>query len=146
MYSISKEYHFSAAHQLEGHPKCGRLHGHNYVVEVVLYAEALGANGMIMDYGELDDFVKPVIDAMDHRYLVSKDNLDKGNPHAKIAVESQQACMTGSQHSTAEELAQSIHGWLAVAMLPKFQVNGIAIIVHETPKSTARYYADIAED
>ena len=38
-FAISKEFHFSASHRLEGlhdgHP-CGRMHGHNYVVEIEL--------------------------------------------------------------------------------------------------------------
>ena len=48
MYRITKEFHFSASHQLfglrEGHP-CARLHGHNYVVVVELAAEDLGPTG-----------------------------------------------------------------------------------------------------
>ena len=42
MNTISKEFHFSASHQLfglkEGHP-CGRLHGHNYIVKIFLSGE-----------------------------------------------------------------------------------------------------------
>lgn len=38
-YEITKEFHFSASHQLdylpEGH-QCKRLHGHNYIVKVTL--------------------------------------------------------------------------------------------------------------
>ena len=39
MFSISKQFHFCASHIIEGVPEghpCGRLHGHNYVVELVL--------------------------------------------------------------------------------------------------------------
>ena len=42
MYRISKEFHFSASHQLIGLPEdhqCARLHGHNYIVVVELTAE-----------------------------------------------------------------------------------------------------------
>lgn len=39
MFRITKEFHFSASHQLTGLPEdhqCARLHGHNYIVEVEL--------------------------------------------------------------------------------------------------------------
>jgi 6-pyruvoyl-tetrahydropterin synthase len=41
-YTISKEFAFSAAHHLNGLPPshpCSRVHGHNYVVRVVLRRE-----------------------------------------------------------------------------------------------------------
>ena len=46
MYRITKEFHFSASHQLkdlpDDHP-CARMHGHNYVVVIELAGEGLGA-------------------------------------------------------------------------------------------------------
>ncbi|RWP82168.1 MAG: 6-carboxytetrahydropterin synthase QueD, partial [Mesorhizobium sp.] len=42
MFHISKEFHFSASHQLTSLPpnhQCARLHGHNYVVVVQLSAK-----------------------------------------------------------------------------------------------------------
>jgi 6-pyruvoyltetrahydropterin/6-carboxytetrahydropterin synthase len=72
MYIISKQFHFSASHQLptlpEGHP-CKRLHGHNYVVEVVLQAEALDEHGFVIDYGDLKPFKQMIDDTLDHRHL-----------------------------------------------------------------------------
>ena len=53
MFRITKEFHFSASHQLKGLPaehQCARLHGHNYVVEVELSAETLNEHGFVRDY------------------------------------------------------------------------------------------------
>ncbi len=72
MYRIAKEFHFSASHQLEGllddHP-CGRLHGHNYRIELILAAEVLNSTGFIVDYGDLRPFQKLIDDELDHRHL-----------------------------------------------------------------------------
>lgn len=72
MYTISKEFHFSASHVLHGLPdghQCGRLHGHNYIVVAVLAAPGLNQTGFVRDYGELNLF-KTYIDAkLDHRHL-----------------------------------------------------------------------------
>ena len=79
--SISKTYTFSAAHFLTGvadeHP-CSAMHGHNY--EVVVEVEGLvGSDGMVMDYGELDELVKPVVEKLDHTTL----NVVLANPTAE---------------------------------------------------------------
>ena len=72
MYTISKRFTFSASHIIEGLPaghQCSRLHGHNYIVEVVLAAEQLDAVGFVVDYGELKP-LKQIIDGeLDHRHL-----------------------------------------------------------------------------
>lgn len=72
MYTISKQFHFSAAHQLDrlpdGHP-CKRLHGHNYIVEVVLEARAVDARGFVVDYYELDPIKHFIDEVFDHRNL-----------------------------------------------------------------------------
>lgn len=85
-YRISKEFHFSASHQLdalpEGH-KCGRLHGHNYVVELELEAEEDGLDkaGFVRDYGDLSVFGSWLEREVDHRHL--NDLLTDRNPSAE---------------------------------------------------------------
>jgi 6-pyruvoyltetrahydropterin/6-carboxytetrahydropterin synthase len=72
MYRISKEFHFSASHQLhglrDGHP-CGRVHGHNYIVRVSLSGSDLDQHGFLLDYNDLKPFGKWLDDAIDHRHL-----------------------------------------------------------------------------
>jgi 6-pyruvoyltetrahydropterin/6-carboxytetrahydropterin synthase len=74
VFRISKEFHFSASHQLanlpEGHP-CSRMHGHNYVVVLELSAAngSLDAAGFVRDYGDLAQFKKWVDTELDHRHL-----------------------------------------------------------------------------
>jgi len=72
MFSIAKQFHFSASHIIEGvaedHP-CGRLHGHNYVVELVLESERLDQVGFIVDYNELKPFGDLIDNELDHRHL-----------------------------------------------------------------------------
>lgn len=72
MYTISKEFHFSASHILSDLPRghqCGRLHGHNYILKVFLQSDLLDHIGFVKDYGELkiiDDMIK---NKLDHRHL-----------------------------------------------------------------------------
>jgi 6-pyruvoyltetrahydropterin/6-carboxytetrahydropterin synthase len=71
-YTITKDFAFSASHQLAGLPadhQCARLHGHNYVVRVELSSDVLDETGFVLDYGKLG-FVKDLADQLlDHRHL-----------------------------------------------------------------------------
>jgi len=72
MYTISKQFHFSASHRLEQMPPdhpCYRLHGHNYVVEIILRAARLNADGFVLDYRALEPFKRIIDDELDHRHL-----------------------------------------------------------------------------
>lgn len=71
MWTISKEFHFSASHMLkgleEGHP-CGNLHGHNYVLRLILVGKP-NEDGFVLDYRKLA-FVKEFVDSkLDHKHL-----------------------------------------------------------------------------
>jgi|WetSurSiteA1Bulk_404760.scaffolds.fasta_scaffold153396_1 6-pyruvoyltetrahydropterin/6-carboxytetrahydropterin synthase len=61
---------FSAAHRLEDyHGKCEALHGHNYAVEALFCGNALGSDGLLIDFTILKGYLKTVSDGLDHRYL-----------------------------------------------------------------------------
>jgi len=59
---------FSAAHSIPGHAKCGRVHGHNFKVEVEI-SGSVKENGMVMDFFELKKVVNEIISKFDHRLL-----------------------------------------------------------------------------
>ncbi len=116
MYIISKQYHFSASHQLlqlpEEHP-CYRLHGHNYMVEVELQSEELSDVGFVRDYGELDELKDYIDQKFDHRHLNE---------------------VLGDDSVTAEQLAKHFYDWSK-----KRWPEVTAVCVSETPRSKAIY-------
>lgn len=115
MFRISKEFHFSASHQLdhlaEDHP-CARLHGHNYIAVVELAAKELNADGFVRDYHDLAALKGYIDDTLDHRHLNNVLNV----------------------HTTAENLARHLYDWCA-ARWPEVS----AVKVSETPKTWAEY-------
>ena len=78
---VSRRESFNAAHQLRDpgmsddenqrvFGKCANLHGHNYVLEVVVAGEIQPATGYVMDLKELSDVIsRRVIQDVDHRNL-----------------------------------------------------------------------------
>jgi queuosine biosynthesis protein QueD len=139
MYKISREYTFAAAHRIEGHPKCGRLHGHNYKVVVELLLTVLPANGMVMDYGDMDKIIKPIVDEMDHRYLVSRENRNANDPYALIAGQNGDIFDLPTNASTAESLAAYLYSLIA-NVLRTSDVGVESVQVDESFKSSATFY------
>lgn len=60
---------FSATHLIAGHSKCGRLHGHDYAINAVIEGE-IGADGVIMDFISVKEFLRGVASELDHKVLV----------------------------------------------------------------------------
>ena len=58
--------YIDCAHLLEGHSKCGRLHGHTYRIEMTVEGETKG--GMLLDFAELKAQLRAVLARYDHRH------------------------------------------------------------------------------
>lgn len=123
MYRISKRFEFSASHILNGLPdghQCGRLHGHNYVVEVELSGEP-GDVGFVLDYGELAPIKRFIDETYDHRHL-----------NDEMAV-----------NPTAENLAREIcamaeiHLGILDGYNDRWRISAVRVM--ETPKTMAEY-------
>jgi 6-pyruvoyltetrahydropterin/6-carboxytetrahydropterin synthase len=68
VYEISKDFVFSAAHQIRMHGgKCERLHGHNWRVRVHARASQLNRIGMVVDFADLQRMVAEVCARFDHQ-------------------------------------------------------------------------------
>jgi 6-pyruvoyltetrahydropterin/6-carboxytetrahydropterin synthase len=117
---LYKEFRFEAAHRLPHHDgKCRRLHGHSWVGRVYVKGQTLisdGAKaGMLIDYGDLQDYMQPLLDDfLDHYYL--NESLGLENP-------------------TSELIAKWIYEKLEILGLPGLW----AVEIRETCTSGARY-------
>jgi len=133
MLTITREFHFHAAHRLQLNTlspeenqklygSCAQLHGHTYRLQVSV-AGPLRENGMIIDFCELKRLVKEtILDRYDHRLLNELDEF-RDKP------------------ATAENMVLSIFGQLA----PRLQQEGLkltAVTVFETPTSSATITAN----
>jgi 6-pyruvoyltetrahydropterin/6-carboxytetrahydropterin synthase len=56
--------------------KCARLHGHSFRVEVAVKGSVDKSLGWFVDYAQIDAVCRPVIDALDHRYLNELEGLE----------------------------------------------------------------------
>ncbi|GAA3251108.1 6-pyruvoyl tetrahydropterin synthase family protein [Dactylosporangium siamense] len=120
MYTIGKKFTFEAAHHLEGLPdghKCGRVHGHSYVVEVVLTSSVLTGPGFVVDFGEFGPLRDYLRDHLDHQDL---------NDVLNVAP-------------TSERLAAHIYEWCVQHLDLPEQVHVAMARVSETELTFAEY-------
>jgi 6-pyruvoyltetrahydropterin/6-carboxytetrahydropterin synthase len=95
LFTIFKDYTFSAAHQILGHTRgCQNLHGHNYRVRVHVASETLDRLGMVVDFFDLKQILGAVLDPFDHRVINEVAPFDQ-------------------RSTSAEELARYVHDEVA---------------------------------
>lgn len=136
---------FSACHFLKEHFKCSRLHGHNYYVSVEISGK-LDENYFVVDFMELNEKLKSIIEPLDHYILVptksdyfeiseEKDFIEVSTPIKRYIFPRSDVCLLPLPATTSELLAKFIHGELKKIYLNK----KITVKVGESKSSMALY-------
>ncbi len=73
---IHTNLRFSSAHMVIGHPSCGVIHGHSYIVDIEVEGERSGQFGFVIDFKVLKDIARQICKTIDHRVLVPVDSPD----------------------------------------------------------------------
>jgi len=67
---IAKEFRWEMGHRLPEHfGKCKNIHGHSYRMIVEIEGD-VDSDGMVMDYYDLKKVVDPIVEKLDHAFLV----------------------------------------------------------------------------
>ncbi len=129
---IAKEFKWEMGHRLPFHDgKCINLHGHSYKL-LVEFSGDIDKNGMVLDYYDVKKIVGPIVEDLDHSFMVNQtDNelievLDKLNSK-KVVVPFE---------STAENICLFFLEKIKNADLPQ-NINRIMVKVFETESTYA---------
>jgi 6-pyruvoyltetrahydropterin/6-carboxytetrahydropterin synthase len=127
MYELTVKVSFSAAHSLRDYDgPCSNVHGHNWLVEVVVRGEKLQPNGMLVDFGDIKQAASDVLVLLDHTNLNEVPPFDELNP-------------------TSENLAR----WIFEEMGRRVDTEALKVTrvnVREAETSCASYAEDTDED
>jgi 6-pyruvoyltetrahydropterin/6-carboxytetrahydropterin synthase len=123
MYEVTVEDSFAAGHYLRNYRgKCENPHGHNYKVRVTLRGAELDKAGLLLDFKDLKEMMKQVIDRLDHQMLNEIEPFTALNP-------------------SAENLARYFYDQASARLksLTQGRVAVSDVTIWETDSTTARY-------
>jgi len=125
----SSKITFSATHIIPGHLKCGRLHGHDYAINMVIEG-TIGADGVIMDFISVKEFLRGVAGELDHRVLIpardkgvvlSKDYVTYSLKEKELKLPRSDCILLDIDVASAETLAEFVLGRVLAKV--KFPTN-----------------------
>lgn len=109
IYTLTVKDHFDAAHRLYDYPgQCRNLHGHTWDVEVTVASTELDELGLVVDFKDLKEALRAVLDRYDHTYINESAPFDEMSP-------------------TAENLAREICSHVQKALPAHVKVREVAV-------------------
>jgi 6-pyruvoyltetrahydropterin/6-carboxytetrahydropterin synthase len=124
---IAKEFRWEMGHRLPEHfGLCKNIHGHSYKM-IVEFEGELDKNQMVIDYYDVEKIINPVIEKLDHAFMV--------NIEDKIVIEflekmNSKKVVVGF-NSTAENICNYLLSEIKKCSLPS-NISSLKIRVYET--------------
>ncbi len=136
---IAKECSWNMSHRLPFHRGlCSNIHGHTYKLRVSLIGEP-DTNGMLIDFYELESIVKPIIDSLDHSFVVdSNDKL-----MLEFLKQNNFRHLVTPNTTTSEHLAIWIANQIADKIRQYKNIEKIIVRFYETVDSFAEFEYDL---
>jgi len=124
MFEVTVEAGFSSGHYLRNYRgKCENPHGHNYRVLVTLTGETLDEAGLLLDFKQLKQVMRPVVERLDHQMINDLEPFTEVNPSAENLARY-------FYEQTSEQMREMTGGRVRVK----------DCTLYETDTSFARYY------
>jgi 6-pyruvoyltetrahydropterin/6-carboxytetrahydropterin synthase len=124
MFEVTVEDTFAAGHYLRNYKgKCENPHGHNYRVRITLAGKELDKAGLLLDFKDLREVMKHVIDRLDHQMINDLEPFTNLNPSAE---------------NLARYFYEQTNGKLRDDTAGRVQVKDVTI--WETDETTATYF------
>ncbi len=124
---IAKEFRWEMGHRLPDHfGLCKNIHGHSYKM-IVEFEGELDKNQMVIDYYDVEKIINPILEKLDHSYMVNKDDkvllefLEKINSK-RVVVDF---------FATAENICLYLLGEVKKYPLPE-NISSVKVRVYET--------------
>jgi 6-pyruvoyltetrahydropterin/6-carboxytetrahydropterin synthase len=135
---IAKEFRWEMGHRLPEHfGLCKNIHGHSYKMIVELEGE-LDKNQMVIDYYDVEKIINPVIEKLDHSFMVTKDD--------KIVLEFLEKMSSKKFvvdfNSTAENICTYLLSEIRKTDLPS-NISSVKVRVYETQFDYAEEQIDL---
>jgi len=132
MMKIAKEFRWEMGHRLSFHDgKCINLHGHSYKALIEIEGDK-DKNGMVLDYYELKKWVKPVIEELDHAFMV----YGQDQQLVRILKEINSKHVIVDFESTAENISEYLLNRI-LQNKAEYNIRKVKVRVYETENTYA---------
>lgn len=131
------------AHALYGYDgACKNIHGHSYHLSVTVKGLPINdtnhpKHGMVMDFTDLKDIVKPIIDKLDHATILNANSPHKSFSQKNLLLEK---LVLVSYQPTCENMLIDIAEQIQKQLPNQIQLHHLYL--QETPSSYAEWYAE----
>ncbi|NQW30989.1 MAG: 6-carboxytetrahydropterin synthase [Ignavibacteria bacterium] len=130
---ISKQFRWEMGHRLPNHNGlCKNVHGHGYEAHVILDGH-VDATGMVMDYFDLKTMVQPIIDELDHCFMVDESDVVMKEFFASHPMK----VVELNAPTTAENIASYLVKRISTQFPENHNVTRLTVRVFETEKTYA---------
>lgn len=132
MMKIAKEFRWEMGHRLSFHDgKCINLHGHSYKALIEIEGDK-DKNGMVLDYYELKKWVRPVIEELDHAFMV----YEQDQQLVRILKEINSKHVIVDFESTAENISEYLLNRI-LQNKAEYNIRKVKVRVYETENTYA---------
>ncbi|HII82253.1 MAG TPA: 6-carboxytetrahydropterin synthase [Ferroplasma sp.] len=141
---------WSSGHYVPDNEKCKNFHGHDYSLDVIIDSEDVEKSGMAIDFTIVKKSIKPVIEGMDHKFMVPESDIrQNSNPNfIDIYVEDNYRGTMSKNDifvfpyptDTAEFIAKYCYKEIFSRLLHIMHQFKLRVIIHEGPGNTAAYW------
>jgi len=129
---IAKEFRWEMGHRLPFHEgKCKNLHGHSYKCMVELSGKPI-ENGMVLDYYDVKKIIEPVIENLDHAFMVYRDDKEL----LGLLTQLNSKMVVVDFQSTAENICVYLLKEIKNSNLPE-NINSVKVRIFETENTYA---------
>jgi 6-pyruvoyltetrahydropterin/6-carboxytetrahydropterin synthase len=138
MMKIAKEFRWEMGHRLSFHKgKCINLHGHSYKL-LVEFEGDVNSDGMMMDYFDVKKIISPIIEKLDHAFMV----YEKDTPLIEALKKLNSNFVSVPYQPTAENICRYFLDEIKSAGLPQ-NIKAVKVKIFETESTYAEEAASL---
>jgi 6-pyruvoyltetrahydropterin/6-carboxytetrahydropterin synthase len=135
---IAKEFRWEMGHRLPEHfGKCKNIHGHSYKMIIELEGE-VGDSGMVMDYYDLKKVINPIVEKLDHSFMV----YDEDKEIISFLKKMESKMVVVDFQSTVENICKYFLNEVKKINLPE-NIKKVSIRINETADDYAESYISL---
>lgn len=129
---VAKEFKWEMGHRLPEHfGNCKNIHGHSYKM-IVEFEGELNNDEMIIDFYDIDRIIKPLIERLDHAFMVNKNDKDVIEFLDKIKSKK----LIVDFNSTVENICSYVLKEIKKFELPE-NISSVTVRIYETNEDYA---------